>query len=158
VRDGHLLHTALREAAVPDAARDFVMTTMDVVHMRRPHAIAATFTVGREQAIPGMFLGVIERLRPLSSEPLGTFLAYLERHVSLDGDVHGVLGDRLLAALNGDDAAKWHESIGTAIIALQARRALWDAVSALSTRPPRWCMPEPAPSVLTSFFMHQRTD
>ncbi len=34
--DGHLIQVALREARVPLAVRDFVFSTMDVVHMGPP--------------------------------------------------------------------------------------------------------------------------
>lgn len=129
IEEGHLLHVAMTRADVPAAAREFVMSTMDVVNVGRAHAVAAAFTVGREKAIPSMFLAIIEGLA-VGDKSFDMLLTYLKRHVEVDSEDHGPLAENLLAALCGTDSARWHEAIGAAIGALQARARLWDAIEA----------------------------
>jgi hypothetical protein len=129
LRGGERIGVALTEAPVPDAARQFVLNTMEVVNTTRVHAIAAAFTFGREQAIPAMFLPIVEALDD-ADDRTATLITYLKRHIDLDGDDHGPLSLRLLAGLCGDDRGHWDESTGAAIAALQARKRLWDGVLA----------------------------
>ena len=129
LRGGERIGVALTEAPVPDAARQFVLHTMEVVDTTRVHAIAAAFTFGREQAIPAMFLPIVEALDD-ADDRTATLITYLKRHIEMDGDDHGPLSLRLLAGLCGDDRGPWDESTGAAIAALQARKRLWDGVLA----------------------------
>lgn len=124
VREGHLIHTALQKAGVPAPAQEFVLSTLDLINVGRPHAICAAFTIGREAAIPGMFLAGV---RSLPAE-VPILKQYLERHIEVDSQEHSGLAMRMLSAFCGEDVARWHEATGAAISALQARRRLWDAV------------------------------
>lgn len=130
VTSGTLVSTALVESNAPLGVREFVLTTMDIVNQDRPHAIAAAFTLGREQPIPVMF-GQLIRALQLRTGPVvyRRLLAYLDRHVELDGTEHGPAALRLLSALCGEDPALWAEATTTALRALRARGALWDAIS-----------------------------
>lgn len=124
LKEGHLLAYAISKAGVPRASAHFVLSTMDVVHMNRAHAIAAAFTIGREAVIPGMFLEMVKHVA--KSAP--TLIDYFNRHIAIDGEEHGPLAEKLLESLCINDASKWNEATGAAIGALQARRDLWDAV------------------------------
>lgn len=124
VREGHLIHTALQKANVPAPAQEFVLSTLDLINVGRPHAICASFTIGREAAIPGMFLAGVRAL-PVEVPVLKQ---YLERHIEVDSQEHSGLAMRMLSAFCGEDVARWHEATGAAIASLQARRRLWDAV------------------------------
>ena len=131
IREGHLLHRAFEKAGVPEAAREFVMTTMDIVNMNRPHAIAAAFTIGREELIPEMFREIVGQI---GHPKLERFVEYLDRHIEVDSGEHGPASRRLLEMLCEDHADRWHEATGVAIQVLRARAALWTAVEkALST-------------------------
>jgi len=133
LQGGSLVSVALEGA--PPAARDFVLTTLEIVHRARPHEVAAAFTLGREAPIPGMFKMIITgggRLTPGADDLLvraPKFLAYLERHVKVDGEEHGPAARRLLTLLCGDDEIKWEEATDAARRSLRARRALWDAIA-----------------------------
>ncbi|MBX9885282.1 MAG: DUF3050 domain-containing protein, partial [Novosphingobium sp.] len=112
-------------AGAPEASRAFVLATMDLVHQGQPHAIAAAFTLGREQLIPAMFRQVVDR----TGDPrLMWFLRYLERHVEVDGDAHGPASADLLRWLCGGQAQRWTEVIDVGRAALQARAELWTAI------------------------------
>jgi hypothetical protein len=124
VREGHLIHTALQKAGVPAPAQEFVLSTLDLINVGRPHAICAAFTIGREAAIPAMFLAGVRNLP--ADVPI--LKQYLERHIEVDSNEHSGLAMRMLSAFCGEDVARWHEATGAAISSLQARRRLWDAV------------------------------
>lgn len=122
VGGGHDVATALSAAGVPAGAQTFVLQTMAFVREGKPHALAAAFTVGREDAIPEMFR------RLLASIPdAPTMAAYLERHIALDGDHHADQGFALIDDLCGDDPTKWREAGDAAVAALRARADLWSA-------------------------------
>ncbi len=128
VRQGVPVSVALREAGAPSAARAFVTQTLEVVASDRPHAIAAAFTLGREELIPVMFLTLVHELDARFPGRLSTFTYYLERHIEVDGGEHAQAAMDMLENLCGNDAARWNESAGTAIVALRARRDLWSGV------------------------------
>jgi len=127
LRSGRCVDDALKLPGIPQAARQFVQYTMAVIESKAIHRIAATFTVGREQAIPVMFTPIVKavaRGRP----SLSIFRLYLERHIELDSDKHGPLGMRMLGQLCGESQQAWQEATESAIAALQARERLWDGV------------------------------
>ncbi len=106
----------------------FLETTWTILATRQPHRIAAAFTLGREDIIPVMFHEIVSRYQQAHPELLD-FVAYLERHIALDGDSHGPLALRMLGHLCGNDASKWEEATQTAESALKARLLLWDSVA-----------------------------
>ncbi len=128
IAQGHLLHTALARAEAPPAAQAFVLSTLDVVHRDRPHEIAAVFAYGREDAIPAMFQRLLGAKALTSACP--QLRAYLLRHIALDGDSHGHLARKLVTGLCRT-ASEWTQAKDAALAALQARRALWDAILAV---------------------------
>ena len=69
-----------------------------------------------------------EDVRLPEGPPNDAFRVYLERHIELDGESHGPMGERLLMNLCGHDADKWAGATRAALEALRARRALWDGV------------------------------
>ena len=63
-------------------------------------------------------------------DPRAFFRIYLLRHIALDGEEHGPMGQRLLQDLCGDDDRLWDEATNAARDALRARVDLWDGVQA----------------------------
>ncbi len=61
-------------------------------------------------------------------DPRANLRLYLERHIELDGDHHGPMGERLLRVLCGTDDRKWEEAFEVSQAALTARVALWDGI------------------------------
>lgn len=128
LRAGRDVSTALVQARCPVAARQFVEQTFRVIATGDLPAIAAAFTFGREDLLPGLFQQLVERVNRDASGRLTTFVRYLERHIELDGDEHGPLARRLVESLCGDDPAKWDAARTAARAALDARLDLWDAI------------------------------
>jgi DUF3050 family protein len=82
LRGGERIGAALTEAPVPEAAQQFVLATMEVVNTNRVHAIAAAFTFGREQAIPVMFMPIVEALDD-ADDRTATLITYLVGPISV---------------------------------------------------------------------------
>lgn len=128
LENGCEVQAALERCNAPRGAQEFVLTTMEVVREGRPHALAASFSIGREDIIPTMFIELLGGLPKSNSFSLKTFIYYLERHIELDGDEHSGMAEKMLSSLCGDDPAKWRESADIAATALQARASLWNSV------------------------------
>jgi hypothetical protein len=128
VGDGSGIDGALAEADAPAAVREFVRGTFSVVDSGNLPAIAAAFAFGREDLLPELFGEIVERLHTESDSDLAAFKYYLERHIDLDGDVHGPMAGRLVEQLCGASTANWQAAEAAAVNALEARLRLWDAI------------------------------
>lgn len=126
LRHGEPVPDALRSCGGPPAAIQFSLTTWETAANGALHERIATFAFGREEVIPDMFV----RLLGDSSEAHSTFRAYLERHIEVDGDVHGPLALQLVRNSCGNNPARWRETENAATAALDHRIDLWDAVLA----------------------------
>lgn len=128
VRAGHHVTEAAHAAGVPEACRDFLRTSFALLEQPL-HARAAAFYYGRELAIPRMFLPLLERIEAsgLRCDGLRT---YLTRHIEHDGERHGPMSWQLLERLCQGDAGKWRDARSAAKMALEARLALWNAITA----------------------------
>ena len=129
IRRGDDVGSSLARAGAPKAAQDFVKTTMEIVESGSTHAIAAAFTLGREDVIPVMFQSLVVKLNEQFPGELSLFQDYLERHIKLDEERHGPMSLRMLVELCGDDPRKWKEAENTVEVALNARIALWNGVA-----------------------------
>ena len=128
IKAGESVPSALESADVPPAARKFVTTTWNFVVDDSLPALAAAFTIGREDLIPDLFRGLVAQAT--SSDPIAfqPFIRYLDRHVHLDGDEHGPMALNLLKSICDVDSDRWSEASVAATKALQARFDLWEGV------------------------------
>lgn len=121
---------ALEASDAPESAKAFVRQTLDVVARGDASEIAAVFTFGREDLIPDMFIEIVRYLKATFPNELGLFAYYLERHIEIDGDLHGHLAEQMVELLCGTNAAKWEQAALSSKAALQSRIGLWTAVMA----------------------------
>jgi hypothetical protein len=103
--------------------------TFALLEQGEAHRVAASFSFGRENVIPGMFNSLLAKLG-IGEERAPIFHYYLKRHAELDGDEHGPAALRLVATLCGNDPAKLAEAVDSAKAALASRARLWDSVQA----------------------------
>ncbi|CAI8412778.1 MAG: Uncharacterised protein [Cryomorphaceae bacterium] len=121
---------ALAKSKAPVGAKKFVLSTLEVVERGQPHEMAAVFTFGREDLIPDMFMEIVAGLKTQFPDKLGKFTYYLERHIEVDGDVHGHLAEQMVEQLCAEDENKWLVARDASLTALQARIELWTKVLA----------------------------
>lgn len=122
------MEAAFETAGTPEKAREFVRHTFEVIGSGKDHIQAATFTFGREDLIPGMFLSIINDIHQHFPDSISVFKYYLERHIEVDGDHHSHLALRMTANLCGEDELHWNEAETATIHSLQKRITLWDGV------------------------------
>lgn len=123
------IEMALQTAKIPEPARRFMQTTFGFIATDKAHQVAATFALGREQVIPGMFRALLADMK-ISKRKAPLFHYYLERHIHLDDELHGPLSLRLLAHLCGDSTVKLRAATKAGCAAIEARIAFWDGVRA----------------------------
>lgn len=123
-------HIETSLASAPTAAASFSKATFDLALGGQTHEVAAAFTFGREDLIPDLFRGLVDRLSREHPGRLDTFRYYLERHIEVDGGHHGAIALRMVECLCGSDPQRWQEATAAASAAIQARLALWDAIAA----------------------------
>lgn len=122
------LEKAFIAANTPETARRFVRFTFEIIQSQQPHLVAAVFTFGREDLIPGMFRQLVEDLHQRIPARVGNFKYYLDRHIEIDGDHHSHLALEMTARLCGEEASKWESATHACIKALEMRNELWNGV------------------------------
>ncbi|GAB3855945.1 DUF3050 domain-containing protein [Hymenobacter terrigena] len=132
---GRTVSQALADAQAPDSVRQFVETTFRIIQSGKAHAVAASFTFGREDLIPAMFRQLVGELRDRFPGQLDTFVYYLDRHIELDEEVHAPLAQQMVRELCADDPQYWQEAQQVTIECLEARMALWDGIKPTQVSP-----------------------
>lgn len=122
------IDAAISHEETPEAARQFLSTTFQLIDEGKPHVLAAVFTFGREDLIPDMFLSFVDHLKARFPNEVGTLRYYLERHIEVDGDHHSHLAYQMTEKLCGSDPLKWKEAGDAVMEALEARRKLWEGL------------------------------
>lgn len=122
------IEKALKNRDIPVEVKEFINFTFDLIKTNKSHLIAASFTFGREDVIPDMFLKIVAESSSKSSESYNHFLYYLKRHIELDGDEHGPLSLRMIEVLCEEDQEKWDAVLAVAKASLQIKINLWNGI------------------------------
>ncbi|MFL3661178.1 MAG: DUF3050 domain-containing protein [Polaribacter sp.] len=128
IQSNNTVAAALENLAVPQEVKEFLNFTFDTIKTNKTHLIASSFTFGREDVIPDMFISIIDKATLENNKSYDSFNYYLERHIELDGDEHGPLSLKMVTELCGNDAQKWKEVLETGKKALQLRINLWTGI------------------------------
>lgn len=124
------LEAALEAPMVPEPSRAFMKDTFALLKQGEAHRVAASFSFGRENVIPGMFNSLLAKLG-IGEDRAPIFHYYLKRHAELDGDEHGPAALRLVAILCSDDPKKLEEAVESAKEALATRARFWERVQSV---------------------------
>ena len=124
---------ALAQSQASVASQTFVQSTFSFIETGELHVMAAAFTFGREDLIPGVFKAFIRDQDEQLSGKLALFRWYLDRHIEIDGEEHGPMALRMVSGLCGSDTTKWQQAEAAAVAAIEARLTLWDEILATMT-------------------------
>lgn len=129
MHQGYTINDLLDNLNIMEEVKDFIKFTFEVIHTNKPHIIAASFTFGREDVIPDMFIKILSESENNAKDNYSKFLYYLNRHIELDGDDHGPLALNMVKELCGNDSLKWKEVEEYAKLSLKKRIALWNGIN-----------------------------
>lgn len=127
VAQGRSVDAALADAEVPAYIATFVSDNIHLATIGTTVEVAANFLFGREDVIPMMFLGLLDRWG-IAETDAPALVFYLKRHIELDGDEHGPAGHKLLASLIGGNPSKLAQAKAAALAAIESRIAFWDGI------------------------------
>ena len=121
------ISNSLKKVRISEGVRKFTQSTFDVISTGKSHCIAAAFTYGREDIIPDMFIKILNELDP-ENVHYNKLKYYLDRHVEVDGELHGPIAKSMIMELCGENQKKWDEAIGVAKNCIMKRIQLWDTI------------------------------
>ena len=128
VGKGEDIRQALVHCGAEGSVAEFVKSTWSFIQSERPHRVAAAFTLGREDVLPGIFRSCVATLGSQLESGLPNLRYYLERHIELDEDRHAPMAIKVMHELCGNDGRRWEEASEAVQKALRARIALWDGI------------------------------
>ena len=127
IKSGKNTEHSIELLNIHDAVKNFVQYSFEIIRTKQIHKIASAFTYGREDIIPDMFIAIINEVDPDNTK-YPKLKYYFDRHIEIDGDLHGPLSHKMLIELCGDDQKKWDEVYIVGKTSLENRVRLWDAV------------------------------
>ena len=122
------LNEILDSRKFPSHICSFLRNTFESIHQSNLEELAAIFLFGREDLIPDLFRGLINQLNQDQSNGYELFEYYLQRHIEIDDEQHGPMGEELLCLLCGVDERKWEAAGRAAKSTLESRHQLWDGI------------------------------
>lgn len=132
IKDSDILNAINSLDTIPEV-KEFLHFTFSIIATQKPHLIASSFTFGREDVIPDMFLAILNQ-NDKENTQYNKLRYYLERHIELDGDEHGPLSLKMVGELCGDDITKWKEATAVAKQSLEKRIFLWTGIEKAITQ------------------------
>jgi hypothetical protein len=132
------LHHALLHPLIPAPSKVFIRSTLDIIESGQAHLTAAAFCYGRECLVPDLFKQLLAQISQ-NSLHAPTLIWYLERHITLDGDSHGPLAERMVQELCENDPRLIQEVDDVKSRVVVQRNTFWrsiaQALDALSALP-----------------------
>ena len=130
IKSGQSTSNSLNNINIHIGVKKFTQFTFDIINTGKTHCIAAAFTYGREDIIPDMFIEILNKLDP-NNIRYNKLKYYLDRHVEIDGEVHGPISKNMIKELCGTNKRKWDEALFVAKNCINKRIQLWDTINKL---------------------------
>ena len=128
IQAGNSVLTSIQNIKLDEKIQEFIELTFQIIQNGKIHLIASAFTFGREDIIPEMFMAILNKIDPENSQ-CNKLKYYLDRHIEIDGDLHGPISEKMVADLCGSSSKKWSEALLIAQNCLEKRIMLWDVIS-----------------------------
>ena len=128
IQSGNSVLSSINNVKLDRNIQDFIELTFKIIQTGKIHLIASAFTFGREDIIPEMFIEILDKVDPKNSQ-CNKLKYYLDRHIEIDGDLHGPLSQKMVEELCGNSSKKWNEAFIIAKNCLEKRIMLWDIIS-----------------------------
>ncbi len=133
INAGSNISDTLKNINIHEKVKQFTQYTFDIIETDKIHCIASAFTYGREDIIPEMFIKILNELDP-DNLHYNKLKYYLDRHVEVDGELHGPIARKMIKVLCGTDQKKWEEVMHVAKDCIRKRIQLWDAINTIIKR------------------------
>lgn len=131
--DIHLFfETGCNTAFLKPGIREFVDRNLEMAKSGTIEEVAATFFYGREKLILEMFTSIVDVLKRERMK-CPTLIYYLERHIEVDGQEHGILAQKCLDYLC-DSELKEIRALEAGLKSPYLRERLWDCAAAKMTK------------------------
>ena len=124
-RDG--LDHALLHPMIPAPSKAFMRSTLEIIDSGRAHLMAAAFCYGRESLVPKLFTELHSEIEHQGLDA-PTLAWYLQRHISLDGESHGPLAERMVLQLCENDPCRVVEVQDVKHRVVAQRNDFWQAI------------------------------
>ena len=115
----------IEQSYIPVSIQSFLRFTYDVLQSSTIE-IASAFAFGRETLVPQLFKPLLH-LNDLDPK-VQSFISYLDRHIELDGELHGHLAETMVSNLC-QSKNDWLLAKNSAINSLKSRIKLWDSIA-----------------------------
>ncbi|MET0050483.1 MAG: DUF3050 domain-containing protein, partial [Candidatus Thiodiazotropha sp.] len=125
---GQSFEDAIQHPDIPPPVRSFVSHTLYTAKNGDFGEVLGNFFFGRENVIPKMFETLLKSWE-LEEQDAPVFVFYLKRHIELDTESHGPAALRMIKELVGQDLSAMQRLGMSAGAAIEARKALWDALA-----------------------------
>tara|TARA_Y100000389_G_scaffold177244_1_gene189331 strand:+ start:50 stop:817 length:768 start_codon:yes stop_codon:yes gene_type:complete len=116
----------INELSIYNEVRDFIKFDLEISQSMNLPKMVGSFTLGREKVIPNIFSYIVPCIK--EDENTKYLLAYLKRHISVDGDRHGPLSIKLLDVICADEK-DYCLAYSSGIKSLELRLQVWDRIS-----------------------------
>ena len=107
---GKNLASSINELKVDKRIKKFMSLSFEIIATGENHKIASAFTFGREDIIPDMFIEILKEIDP-DNHQYNKLRYYLDRHIELDGDLHGPIAEKMVEKICAQSTEKWHEAL-----------------------------------------------
>ena len=98
IQAGNSVLSSIKNIKLDKNIQEFIELTFQIIQNGKIHLIASAFTFGREDIIPEMFMAILNKIAPENSQ-CNKLKYYLDRHIEIDGDLHGPISEKMVADL-----------------------------------------------------------